>query len=332
MPRIKKQGLDYFPLNTDFIHSRLVRRLLKSKGDGALTVLINVLSCIYSDKGYYVHTDDLFYDDIAADLFDHTAKQVRTIVELAAEYGIFDHRLLQEKHVLTSADIQRQYLFSTKRRRVVEIDEEYRLITDNQEDATNNEAAAPAPSPENDRPTADESVTFMPQNATLTPQNVTSGTHSIAQHSIAQHSIENLLPNSSSQTGGTTDGGRMPPEEMRREDTSGKKTATAKAGRQTATAQTRPQAPREWTQADIDRLQPPTDHVPRNLEGLILSLRELRISPQEQYAIILKSNFGVIGHPMWKGFGQIRASHGKIRKPGLFLLSLCHQADRARDE
>ena len=28
MARIKKKGLDYFPLNTDFIHDRAVRRPL----------------------------------------------------------------------------------------------------------------------------------------------------------------------------------------------------------------------------------------------------------------------------------------------------------------
>lgn len=29
MARIKKRGLDYFPINTDFIHDRAVRRLMK---------------------------------------------------------------------------------------------------------------------------------------------------------------------------------------------------------------------------------------------------------------------------------------------------------------
>ena len=42
MPRIKKQGLDYFPLNTDFIHDRLVRRIMKREGDASLSVLIEV--------------------------------------------------------------------------------------------------------------------------------------------------------------------------------------------------------------------------------------------------------------------------------------------------
>lgn len=63
----------------------------------------------------------------------------------------------------------------------------------------------------------------------------------------------------------------------------------------------------------------------RNLDGLLFNLRQFGISPQEQRAIILKSNFGIIGHPMWKGFSTIRESCGKIRQPGKFLLSLCNK-------
>ena len=61
----------------------------------------------------------------------------------------------------------------------------------------------------------------------------------------------------------------------------------------------------------------------RNLEGLRDNLRRLRVPLPEQYAIILKSNFGIIGHPLWRGFYALRESHGKIRQPGRYLLSLC---------
>ena len=56
MSRIKKRGLDYFPLNTDFIHDRLVRRIMKREGDGSFAILLGALSCIYADEGYYVPT------------------------------------------------------------------------------------------------------------------------------------------------------------------------------------------------------------------------------------------------------------------------------------
>ena len=48
MSRIKKRGLDYFPLNTDFMHDRLVRRIMKREGDGSFAILLGALSCIYA--------------------------------------------------------------------------------------------------------------------------------------------------------------------------------------------------------------------------------------------------------------------------------------------
>lgn len=53
MGRIK-QGLDYFPLSTDFMHDRIVRRVMKREGDSAFTVLIYIMSYLYSGEGYYV--------------------------------------------------------------------------------------------------------------------------------------------------------------------------------------------------------------------------------------------------------------------------------------
>ena len=76
------------------------------------------------------------------------------------------------------------------------------------------------------------------------------------------------------------------------------------------------------TQEDINNLQPPPDGMQRNFEGLLENLHSYKILPSEQYAIILKSNFGAIGHPVWKGFSSIRGSNGKIKLPGRYLLSV----------
>lgn len=66
MSRIKKRGLDYFPLDIDFLQNRLVRRIMKREGDGALATLVSAFSCIYGGEGYYVLTDAFFYEDISA--------------------------------------------------------------------------------------------------------------------------------------------------------------------------------------------------------------------------------------------------------------------------
>ena len=77
-----------------------------------------------------------------------------------------------------------------------------------------------------------------------------------------------------------------------------------------------------WTMEEIRCLTPPSDGVKRNYPGLLESLRLYSIPPDEQYAIIRKSNFGVIGHPVWKGLYTLSSCNGKIKLPGRYLLSL----------
>ena len=379
MSRIKKRGLDYFPLDIDFLQNRLVRRIMKREGDGALATLVSAFSCIYGGEGYYVLTDAFFYEDISANLYHQTAEDVKRILTLAAEYGIFDVTLFRECGVLTSAGIQRQYLFSTKRRKSSAIDNRFNLITDEQEDddagkqgeaaglfpeTSGSETEVSAALPEVST-TLPESAMGTSQNVTLIHENVASGTHSIAhnsiaQQSIAQRSIEYPLLNSSP-SGRTQDADRESAEGDGEEENflSSPATPASLVAFATFTAPAAfvvpvspavpvssvahassavpPSVPpassvaplrhprKEWTDEDICRMQPPSDGVNRNLDGLLFNLRQLRISPPEQRAIILKSNFGAIGHPMWKGFSTIRESCGKIRQPGRFLLSLCNK-------
>lgn len=76
MGRIK-QGLDYFPLNTDFMHDRVVRRVMKREGDSVFTILLYTLSYLYSGEGYYIHVDDDFYDELSDQLFSTDNDSVR---------------------------------------------------------------------------------------------------------------------------------------------------------------------------------------------------------------------------------------------------------------
>ena len=328
MSRIKKRGLDYFPLDIDFMQNRLVRRIMKREGDSALATLVSAFSCIYGGEGYYVLTDAFFYEDISANLYQQTAADVKRILTLAAEYGIFDATLFRECCVLTSAEIQKQYLFSTKRRKTSAIDSRFNLITDEQEDGDTEEqeeTTGPFPETPGQFP---ESAANTSQNVTFIHENVTSGTHSIAQNSIAQQSIEYPLLNSSP-TVGTQDADRESAEGDGEEEffpSSAATTDTFSPPTPSSPSAASSRQPRkEWTAEDVRRMQPPQDGMNRNLDGLLFNLRQFGISPQEQRAIILKSNFGIIGHPMWKGFSTIRESCGKIRQPGKFLLSLCNK-------
>ena len=381
MSRIKKRGLDYFPVDIGFMNDRLVRRIMKREGEGALATLMCAFSCIYGGEGYYVHADDLFYDDLSANLYNQSAADVKRILGLAIEYGIFHPGIFRQYGVLTSGEIQSQYLFSTKRRKSSVIDERFRISNGRKEEPkevtpekTEEETKGEleAVTTECQHITAgkkeiasSEKNEMEENNVTFKFQNETSGTHSIAQNSIAQQSIaqrsiEYPLLNSSP-SGRTQDADRESAEGDGEEENflSSPATPASLAAFATfaapaafvvpvspavpvssvvhASSAVPPSVPpassvaplrhprKEWTDEDICRMQPPSDGVNRNLDGLLFNLRQLRISPPEQRAIILKSNFGAIGHPMWKGFSTIRESCGKIRQPGRFLLSLCNK-------
>lgn len=126
--KIKKRGLDYFPVNTDFLQSRLMRRIMKREGDVAPTALLQVYSAVYAGEGYYVVADSLFYDDLADCFYRLEPDAVERIIALAVEYGLFDAALFSRYGILTSADIQRQFLFSKRRRTPESIDPRYRLL------------------------------------------------------------------------------------------------------------------------------------------------------------------------------------------------------------
>lgn len=207
MSRIKKRGLDYFPMNTDFVHDRLVRRILKREGDAALAVLLQAFCSIYSGEGYYVPAGGLFYDDLADSLYQQEASDVERIIRLAVECGLFDAALFNEHCILTSADIQRQFLFITKRRSSSPIDARYNLLE---------EEAVTADATDEDVAHTGINVTEKGQTETFQSENSekpSQSTQSIAKQSIAQQSKENSLLDSSLGKGSTEGADRTSAEE-----------------------------------------------------------------------------------------------------------------------
>ena len=297
MARIKKKGLDYFPLNTDFIHDRAVRRLMKREGDSALGILVEILSYIYAGEGYYVRADRLFYEDLSAGLYEKSVDDV-------------------ERCILTSVEIQRQYLFSTRRRSISHLEAGYCLLADD-EPADNKVDMKEQPAFGSEETEGGKSVS-VGDNVTFIPENVTSGTHSIAQnstseHSVAQQSKEQPHFNSPLETAGEkAEGKKIGKEEI---------SSGSSCGWDVSGSGKR----KKWTQETIDGLLPPADGTSRNYAGLLDNLRSYGIPPSEQYAIILKSNFGAIGGAIWQGIATLRGSGGKIKLPGRYLLSVVNR-------
>lgn len=287
MGRIK-QGLDYFPVNTDFMQDRTVRRIMKQEGDAACTVLLLTLSYIFAGEGYYTIADEEFFDELSDRLFTTDNDRVKRIILLLVEYGYFDAGLYEHYGILTSAHIQQQYLFVTKRRSRSSrmLQPEYCLVAEElpkeEEKTKEKEEYNEAGKGSNDSYKAYNE----PQNAYNDDLHKRKEKESIEQH--------NNLPLPPLKGGGKEE-----------EDTDSARKKTA-----------------ELTQQDIDRMIPPTDGCRRNLEGLLENLKLYHIPPAQQYAIIKKSNYGEIGGKVWQALSQLRSGGSKIKLPGHFLLSL----------
>ena len=306
MGRIK-QGLDYFPLSTSFMHDRTIRRAMKQEGDVALVTYVETLSFIYSGKGYYVSAGEEFYEELADVLYHTDQEKVKRIIDLFVKNGLFDTEQFCRHGILTSADIQRQYLFITKRRSGKLIEPAYCLL-DAEEIASLRPAKKRKASAQSIEDEADDDATSTANNATMEADSATSdsdcATFGAEMQTLSTQKKEKEKKGNENKTNETKINHLS--NSPQGEDGGG--TILKKR--------------REMTEEDIDRLRPPHDGLKRNFDGLLENLRTYQIPPTEQYAIILKSNYGAIGHPVWKGFSTIRGSNGKIRQPGHYLLSV----------
>ena len=152
--------------------------------------------------------------------------------------------------------------------------------------------------------------------------NVTSGTHSIAQNSTSEHSVaqqSKAQPHFNSPL--KTAGEKAERKKIGAEEIS----SGSSCGRDVSGSGKR----KKWTQETVDALLPPSDGTSRNYAGLLDNLRSYGIPPSEQYAIILKSNFGAIGGAIWRGIATLRGSGGKIKLPGRYLLSVVSRKEEA---
>ncbi|MEQ7181004.1 Lin1244/Lin1753 domain-containing protein [Enterococcus gallinarum] len=129
MARPTKKGLDYFPLDVDFLSDLKVRRIIKACGKEAVHILVALLANIYRDEGYYV----LWDDDLAFLVADEVGTKEGTVKELvkkAVQVKFFDKDIFDKYSVLTSKGIQSRYILATKERKKVELEYKYLLTNE----------------------------------------------------------------------------------------------------------------------------------------------------------------------------------------------------------
>jgi hypothetical protein len=122
-----KDGVDYFPLDVH-LDDKFKFIEIKFKLEG-FAILIKLFQKIYSCGYWYKWTEDemlIFADENRVDL-----STVKDVVDEAVIRGIFDKELYEECNILTSKGIQNRYKEIVKRRKNVNVIEEYLLIDNN---------------------------------------------------------------------------------------------------------------------------------------------------------------------------------------------------------
>ena len=130
MARPTAKGVEYFPLNVNFINDLKVRKLLLSCGAESIAVLIYLLSTIYKDEGYFVEIHEDEIDLIALDV-NVTPEFVLEVIKKACEVRFFDVNLYNNFNIITSKGIQERYLKITERRKNSVVITQFNLINVN---------------------------------------------------------------------------------------------------------------------------------------------------------------------------------------------------------
>lgn len=133
MGRPRKQGLDYFPVDTDIFNDFGIRILMAKFGADGFTCYMYLLTRIYKDKGYYIElNEDL--ELIASQDLGMSREKVRQIMEYLFSRLLLvsiTSTLVVPVTVITSTGIQRRYQEAVKVRaskNAVEVREEFWLL------------------------------------------------------------------------------------------------------------------------------------------------------------------------------------------------------------
>ncbi len=133
MSRQKKEGLAYFPLETNFFSDpgNQIRRLTSRFGADGPAFYIYVLCRVYA-SGYYIPLTDDFIEDAAMDL-KCTVEKIGLMINYLSGKSLLDGTLLETVKVITSHGIQKQYQESCKgRRRDIAVDKRIWLLSDSE--------------------------------------------------------------------------------------------------------------------------------------------------------------------------------------------------------
>lgn len=127
MARPLKQGIDYFSMDVDFYENLKVRKILRSCGPSAGSVLTCLLCNIYRNKGYYILWDEDLPFDIA-DKVGMSEGAVTEVIKKALQVEFFNPDQYEKNRILTSEEIQKRYRVVARTRTENSLNESYSVI------------------------------------------------------------------------------------------------------------------------------------------------------------------------------------------------------------
>ena len=129
MARPIKDGVDYFPMDTDFYNDDKVRLLRAEFGAKGMYVLNFLLCEVYGKNGYFINWDKnrcfLVSDGAGCGC---SPDYISEFISGCLRCSFFDERVFNAFGVLTSAGIQRRYIRMFNSRDEIRIIEEYWLL------------------------------------------------------------------------------------------------------------------------------------------------------------------------------------------------------------
>ncbi len=131
MARPIKDGIDYFPLDVDFLQDDKIRLIKAEFGPKGIVIIIALFCDIYRTNGYFKVWDNdaclLMADAVGCGIVPEYITQV---VQGCLRRSIFDDGVFQMFGILTSAGIQRRYIRAVSTRDQIYIYREYWLLNE----------------------------------------------------------------------------------------------------------------------------------------------------------------------------------------------------------
>ena len=127
MARPLSRGIEYYPLDVDFMNDIKIRKIMKSCGPNSIAIIILLLGNIYGDEGYFMKWDeDVCF--LVADAVGAKEVYVKEVLKKCLQVDLFSSELFEKYKIITSKGIQKRFFEITKRRKRDNLINEYLLV------------------------------------------------------------------------------------------------------------------------------------------------------------------------------------------------------------